>query len=177
MTTSAWAIHQLDADQAAARRPALTDLLITTVAGGASVGFLPPLERAEAEAYWRSVEAAVQAGERWLWTAETAGQVAGTVQVELCLRANGRHRAEVMKLLVAPAVRRQGLGRALMLAAEAAARAAGRTTLVLDTRAGDLGEPLYQALGWIQAGVIPQYARAADGRLDATVFYYKLLGG
>ena len=51
--------------------------------------------------------------------------------------------------------RRQGLGRALMLAAEGEARRRGRTTLVLDTRQGDPSEILYRSLGWQLGGTIP----------------------
>jgi acetyltransferase len=71
--------------------------------------------------------------------------------------------------------RRQGVGRALMLAAEAEARRLGRSTLVLDTRHGDPSEILYRSLGWERAGEIPRYARSADGTLHATAFYFKLL--
>ena len=71
--------------------------------------------------------------------------------------------------------RRQGVGRALMLAAEAEARRLGRSTLVLDTRHGDPSEILYRSLGWELAGEIPRYARSADGTLHATAFYFKLL--
>ncbi len=80
-----------------------------------------------------------------------------------------------MKLMVDTRARRHGIGRALMLAAEGEARRRGRTTLVLDTRRGDPSEPLYVSLGWTLAGVIPRYARSADGALDPTAFYYRLL--
>jgi hypothetical protein len=63
-----------------------------------------------------------------------------------------------------------------MRALEARARERGRSTLVLDTREGEPSERLYQSLGWIRSGVIPQYARSADGSLHSTVVYYKLLG-
>jgi ribosomal protein S18 acetylase RimI-like enzyme len=71
--------------------------------------------------------------------------------------------------------RRQGLGRALMLAAEEEARRRGRTTLVLDTRQGDPSEVLYRGLGWQLGGTIPRYAKSADGSLHTTAFYFKLL--
>jgi GNAT superfamily N-acetyltransferase len=106
---------------------------------------------------------------------DAGGNIAGTVQLDLEQRANGNHRAEVMKLMVLSAARRQGLGRTLMEAAESEARRLGRTTLVLDTRQGDPSETLYRAMGWEPAGAIPRYARSADGALHTTVFYYKLL--
>jgi len=52
------------------------------------------------------------------------------------------------------------------------ARGHGRTLLVLDTREGDSSELLYRKLGYTRSGVIPGYARSADGALDATAFYY-----
>ena len=73
--------------------------------------------------------------------------------------------------------RRQGIGRALLRAVEAEARRRGRTTLVLDTRRGDRAERLYAGVGWTLAGLIPNYARSADGRLDPSAVYYKLLEG
>ena len=170
-------IEPLIADAARRARAPLIALLQDVVDAGASVGFLPPLGADEAGRYWDGVFAAVGEGARGLWVARAAGgHIVGTVQLDLEKRPNGNHRAEVMKLMVHTTARRRGIGRALMLAAEEEARRRGRTTLVLDTRRGDPSEPLYLSLGWTLAGVIPRYARSADGRLGATAFYYRLLG-
>ena len=140
------------------------------------MGFLPPLDPGEADRYWQGVEAAIEKGARRLWVArEPSGDRTGTVQLDLETRPNGSHRAEVMKLMVHSGSRRRGIGRALMQAAEDDARRLGRTTLVLDTRQGDPSESLYHSMGWERAGIIPRYARSADGSLDATAIYYKLL--
>jgi len=172
------AIDVLSPDAVRARERELVDILVDCVEGGASVGFLPPLSPAEAARYWRSVADAIADGSRVLLTAGEPGAPAtGTVQLDLCTRANGLHRAEVVRLLVHRAARRQGLGRALMEAIEAEARRRDRTTLVLDTREGDPSEILYRSLGWQRAGVIPHYARSATGALDGSAFYYKLMGG
>jgi ribosomal protein S18 acetylase RimI-like enzyme len=169
-------IETLTADAARARAAELGEILVDCVDGGASVGFLPPLAPAEAAAYWGTVADAVREGSRVVLVAGApAGPADGTVQLDLATRANGLHRAEVVRLLVHRRARRRGLGRALMLAVEAEARRRGRTTLVLDTRQGDPSEILYRALGWQLAGVIPRYARSADGALHPTAFYYKLL--
>jgi GNAT superfamily N-acetyltransferase len=168
-------IEALDAAAARAREPELTDILVDCVAGGASVGFLPPLAPAEAAGYWRTVTAAIAEESRVLLVAgPPGGPAVGTVQLDLAMRANGLHRAEVVRLLVHRRGRRGGVGRALMLAIEAEARRRGRTTLVLDTRQGDPSEILYRSLGWQLAGVIPGYARSANGALDGSAFYYKL---
>ena len=157
-------------------RPALVALLQDVVDGGASVGFLPPLAAEDAAAYWDSVAAALKGGGRRLWIARADGAgIVGTVQLGLASQANGRHRAEVIRLMVLSSARRQGIGRLLMEAAEAEERRLGRTTLVLDTRQGDPSEALYRGMGWQPGGTIPRYARSADGTLHTTAFYYKLL--
>jgi ribosomal protein S18 acetylase RimI-like enzyme len=146
------------------------------VDGGASVGFVPPLSADEAGAYWDGVASALEGGDRRLWIARADGAgIVGTVQLDLASQANGRHRAEVIKLMVLGSARRRGIGRLLMEAAEADARTLGRTTLVLDTRQGDPSEALYRGMGWQPAGTIPRYAQSADGTLHTTAFYYKLL--
>ncbi|RAR45040.1 GNAT family N-acetyltransferase [Paenibacillus sp. MDMC362] len=147
----------------------LTELLIRVVEDGASVGFLAPLSYDEASAYWADV---LGPGVT-LWVALQDGQAIGTVQLQCAMKANGRHRAEAVKLMVHPVSRRGGIGRALMLHLERKAKAEGRTLLVLDTREGDPSNKLYQSLGYIQAGVIPDYAISSNGELDGTVLYYK----
>lgn len=170
-------IEALTAAGARARLPELAAILTDAVDGGASVGFLPPLAPGDARAYWESVAAAVADGSRVLLVARADGDGAlvGTAQLALETRPNGRHRAEVMKVLVLTRARRHGIGRALMDALEGEAHRRGRTTLVLDTRAGDPAERLYVGCGWTRAGVIPEYAQRADGTRDATVIYYRLL--
>ena len=169
-------IERLTAEQAETHTGDLVAVLVDSVDGGASVGFLPPLDPAEAAAYWRSVGEAIRDDTRMLLIARgETGAIVGTGQLGLEPRANGRHRAEVQKLMVLRSARRQGIGRSLMLALEETSRQRGRTTLVLDTRQGDPSERLYRSLGWTLAGVIPQYARSANGALHATAFYFKLL--
>jgi ribosomal protein S18 acetylase RimI-like enzyme len=150
---------------------ALADLLVVTVAGGASVGFLPPLSQEGAVAYWRG---ALGPGVVLL-VAERAGRLVGTVQLQCATRPNGLHRAEVAKLMVHPEARRQRVGRRLMEALEVEARRRDRTLLVLDTREGDPSNALYVAMGYVEVGRIPRYAKAATGELAGTVYYYKEL--
>jgi GNAT superfamily N-acetyltransferase len=170
-------IERLDGPAARAALPELAALLDDCVRGGASIGFVLPLADGELERYWEGVIAGVEAGHRLLFAARLGGRIVGAVQLAPEPRANGAHRAEIQKLLVHREARRQGLGAALMVAAEAAARAAGRTLLVLDTRVGDDGERVYRRLGYRLAGVIPSYARSPDGAsLDGSAFMYKLLG-
>lgn len=150
---------------------ALSALLIATVADGASLGFLPPLSPEDARRYWNGV----LASDVKLWIAQYHDKTIGTVQLHLCTRQNGTHRAEIAKLMVHPQSRRMGIGRHLMTVAQQMAMQENRSLLVLDTRAGDPSNDLYRSLGYLEAGRIPQYAQSANGHLDETVFYYKLL--
>lgn len=168
-------IHSLSAADAAALRPQLVALIRQTVDSGASIGFLLPMGADEAEAYWQGVEEALAGPYRILLAASDGEQVLGSVQLDLAAKPNAPHRAEVMKLMVLPAARRQGIGRALMEAIESRAAEIGRTTIILDTREGDPSEQLYQGLGYVRAGIIPQYVIDEKGEMSATVVYYKLL--
>lgn len=168
-------VLELDSRAMAERHAALAGLLLDAVAGGASVGFLPPLDVGAAAAYWQDVERDVAAGHRVLLAAFDGPDLLGAVQLELARKANARHRAEVQKLMVLRAARRRGVGRTLMAEAEDAARIRGRNLLVLDTRAGDDAERLYRALAWTEAGRIPAFARAASGKLETTVLFFKQL--
>jgi ribosomal protein S18 acetylase RimI-like enzyme len=154
---------------------ALAAVLIDCVEGGASVSFMHPLSRERAEEYWRKVAADVAAGERALWVARGAdGTIVGTVQLALAQPENQPHRAELAKLLVHRRARERGLGAALVRAAEAGARDAGKTLLVLDT-ASDSAERLYERLGWEIVGRVPGYALLPRGGLSATTIYFRRL--
>ncbi|MBY6185398.1 GNAT family N-acetyltransferase [Marinobacter hydrocarbonoclasticus] len=155
----------------------LSVLLQDSVNRGASLGFVPPMSLAQSQDYWQSVEEELTQEARLLLVALDRGEVFGAVQLALCQKPNGGHRAEVEKLMVHPRVRCQGIGRALMSELEAAAQIHRRSLLVLDTRAGDVAARLYQSLGYKEAGQIPRFALSADGGLDATVLFYKCLIG
>jgi GNAT superfamily N-acetyltransferase len=124
------------------------------------VSFMAPLTRERSDAFWHSVADGVSAGERVLLVAEDRanGEILGTVQMVVGLPENQPHRADVAKMLVRRSARRQGVGATLMRAVEEAARADGKTLLVLDTVTGGDAERLYERLGWTRVGVVPDYA-------------------
>ncbi|MCW1970992.1 MAG: GNAT family N-acetyltransferase [Anaerolineae bacterium] len=158
--------------------PALVDglcqVLIDSVNGGASVGFLAPLSHDKALHYWQGVFAAL-GPDLVLWVAEDDEQVLGAVQLSLCQKENGQHRAEVQKLFVHRQARGSGIASRLMQTLEDYAKQERRSLLVLDTDAGSNAEKLYQKLGYLRIGEIPQYALSPDGTLHGTAYYYKIL--
>jgi GNAT superfamily N-acetyltransferase len=173
--THTWSLRRLHAVDDA-QIDGLADVLIDCVEGGASVSFMHPLARERAVAFWRRVGQGVAAGERALLIAEDARGVCGTVQLVLEQPENQPHRAELSKMLVHRRARRQGLGAALMRAAEDAARECGKTLLVLDTASAD-AERLYERQGWVRVGVIPDFALLPHGGLCGTTVYYRNLEG
>jgi len=174
MSTPTWSLRRLHALDDA-QIDELAGVLIDCVEGGASVSFMHPLPHDRAAAFWRRVGQDVAAGERALLVAKDARGLCGTVQLVLDQPENQPHRADLSKLLVHRRARRQGLGEALMRAAEATARECGKTLLVLDT-ANDGAERLYERLGWERVGVIPGYALLPHGGLCGTTVYYRNLG-
>ncbi|WDV55903.1 GNAT family N-acetyltransferase [Streptomyces coeruleorubidus] len=164
---------RLDDTQLLRSAAALADLLTDTVNGGASVGFLAPLDRAEALAWWEERAVDVAAGRLAVWAAHDGERVLGTVSLAFPGKPNSRHRAELVKLMVHRDARGRGLGRRLLATAEGAATEAGVTLLHLDTETGSPAEQLYRSAGWTAIGAIPDYAASPGGELRPTTIYYK----
>jgi ribosomal protein S18 acetylase RimI-like enzyme len=117
----------------------------------------PLFELAEDSA--RELDAYIDAGR--LLVARDGHEVVGHLQ--LTGRASAAE-AEVKNMAVAPAHRRRGVGRALMDGAIAAARADGRTRLVVATAAADTDNlRFYQRLGFRLASVERDAFTAATG--------------
>jgi ribosomal protein S18 acetylase RimI-like enzyme len=155
---------------------ALAEVLVEAVASGASVSFMHPLAPEVATAFWTSSLAAADAGGRVVLGALAAGQLVGTVTLHLDCPPNQPHRGEIAKLMVRVGHRGRGVARALMLEAERIARERGRTLLTLDTADEDGAGPLYEKLGYVRVGVIPDYALKPHGGLCGTIVYFKRLG-
>src|SRR4051794_16905062 len=100
-------IRRPDNDPAPAE--ALAGVLIDCVERGASVGFMPPLPRAKAVAFWQGVLASAGRGERVVLVAEDVetNAVVGTVQVVLAMPDNQPHRADIAKMQVHRSARRR----------------------------------------------------------------------
>jgi GNAT superfamily N-acetyltransferase len=174
MSTPNWKLRRLFAlDEA--QIEGLAAVLLDCVAGGASVSFMQPLTRERAVAFWNRVAQHVAAGERALLVAEDAQGICGTVQLILDLPENQPHRADLVKMLVHHRARRQGLGSALVRAAETTARECNRTILVLDAVTNGDGARLYERMGWVRVGDIPKFALMPQGGFCSTTYYYRQL--
>ena len=169
-------VRQIEGASFAAHVPALAEILVDAVDGGASVGFVWPFTVADARTWWSTLEPEIAAGRIVLLGAFQDGALVGTVQLRLAAYPNARHRAEVAKLLVHRRARGQGVARALMARIEDDARALGRTLLLLDTLTGSDAEQLYRALGYQCTGVIPGHAALPDGRLMSTTLFWRATG-
>lgn len=150
----------------------LAQVLVDCVEGDASVSFMHPLTLPRARAFWQRVADEVARGERALLVADDAAGIAGTVQLVLAQPENQPHRADLAKMLVHRRARQQGLGAALLAAAEQTARDCGKTLLVLDTASVE-AERLYARAGWQRCGMVPGFALLPRGGLCATTFFYR----
>jgi ribosomal protein S18 acetylase RimI-like enzyme len=156
---------------------ALAETLVETVASGGSVSFMHPLAPDVAADFWRRSLAAAEAGRRVVLGAREGGRLVGTVTLDLDCPPNQPHRGEIAKLMVRVDRRGRGVARALMVEAERVAVERGRTLLTLDTATDGGAGPLYEKLGYVRAGVIPDYALKPHGGLGGTIIYWKRIGG
>ncbi|WP_423595547.1 GNAT family N-acetyltransferase [Roseateles sp. MS654] len=154
--------------------PALGELFFDVIDGGGSLGFLEDIDEAQMREYWEGVFDQLGPRHR-LWIAREGDRALGTVQLSICGKPNGRHRAEVQKLMVHRDARRRGLAAQLMAALETAARGQALSLLVLDTEAQSAAETFYQSQGFQRTGEIPFFATSPQGELRATALYWKRL--
>lgn len=158
-------------------RAQLAALLVETVAGGGSVGFMDPLTLEDAAAFWDGALAAASRGERIILGGWNGPQLTGTVTLILNTPPNQPHRAEIAKMMTRPQWRGQGVASALLREAEALAVQNGRTMLVLDTASDEGAAGLYERAGYTFAGELPDYALKPHGGLTGTRLYWKRIGG
>ncbi len=166
-------IHLLSAAEARSAIPELASLLKACVEEGAGIGFVLPLSQEKAETFWTSRLPDLESGAAFMMVAKEGEEIAGVVMLCLARQDNGPHRAEVAKLMVHPGHRRKGVARKLMTAIDGLALSLDRWFLVLDTVTGDRAEQLYPTCGYQKVGIIPDYAYASHGTLDATTVFYK----
>ena len=113
----------------------LAQLLADAVDSGASVSFMRPFSVDAAREWWRTTLERADPRAIVLVARDDLG-IIGSVSLHPAWPPNQPHRADITKLLVHRRARRHGVGRALMEAIEARARAAGFMLLTLDRCVG-----------------------------------------
>src|SRR5262249_15771424 len=86
-------------------------------------GFLAPLLDSVAIEYWRSIALHIESGSRTVLVAREGDAIVGSGQLAFESKLNGRHRAEVCKVMVLPSHRRRGIAAQVMRELERVARA------------------------------------------------------
>jgi GNAT superfamily N-acetyltransferase len=167
-------IEQLAANPDAHVLDELAALLVDCVAGGASLGFLADLTHEDAGEWWRSHLAAPQVLTCVAREPEL-NRIAGTVSLYLTDKPNGRHRAEVSKLMVHREARGRHYASRLLATAEEKARDLGCSLLFLDTQSGSPAEGLYARRGWKRIGCVEDWAMSPDGTLHPTTIMSKAI--
>ena len=152
----------------------LGGLLKDAIDGGASVNFVAGVTSEQTEGWWATRAERVADGTITVFVArEGDGRIVASTLLERSVNPNSPHRAEIGKVIVHRSMRRRGLAKALMKAAEDHARAEGRWMLILDTVTGSPAASLYESLGWVTVGTIPEYALNTSGEPEAATYYYK----
>ena len=157
-------------------RQALGAILVEVVANGGSVGFMHPLGREAAEAFWDGALSAADRGERIVLGAWDGHDLVGTLTLLIAMPPNQPHRAELAKMMVRPSHRGRGIASALVRVAEKFAADRKRWLLVLDTATDEGASGLYERLGYTRAGEIPDFALKPHGGLTGTLLYWKRMG-
>ena len=166
-------IEALGAAAYEAALPGLAALLVDAVEDGPSVSMMPGLTEDEAHAWWAARIGDVADGTTTPFVAFDHDRPVGSVLLIRARQPNAPHRAEIAKVIVHTSARRRGVGRTLMTAAEATARAEGRWLLVLDTVPGSDADALYRSMGWVEAGTIPNFALLPNGEPGPTTYFWK----
>ncbi|MGR7002254.1 N-acetyltransferase family protein [Yinghuangia aomiensis] len=161
-----------------ARVPHLAALLVDAVDGGASSASPPCSPRRTPKRGGTPAPPTSLAGTFLVWpAAESDGVPVGTVSLVLSPWPNGRHRADLVKLMVHSKARDRGIASRLLSHAEDQSLAHGRTLLILDTETGSPADVLYRSAGWTAFGIVPDFAQDAHGALRDCTFFYKQLAG
>lgn len=153
----------------------LAEMIIETVADGGSVSFMHPLEKEEAIKFWSNSLASADREERIVIGAYLDEKLVGTVTLLLDFPPNQPHRCEIAKMITRPSFRKKGIAKKLLQYAEEIARGKGKWLVCLDTAADGGAAGLYEKMGYIRAGVIPDFALKPYGGLTPTIVYYKHL--
>jgi acetyltransferase len=140
----------------------LGDLWVRVTRAGGAVGFLPDAAEGDVRAAATEVVESIRAGSSYAVGFSKDGLLAGVGFLVPQRSTVVRHRADVVRVMIAPELQRQGLGAGLLAALAQRARSLGLTTLLLSARGGTGAPQFYLSQGWTQWGVIAGSLRVSD---------------
>ena len=161
-------VHSLDSIDI----ESVATLFLEIVKEGASLGFMPEMTLGESKSYWQAKLSGLGL-ELVMFLAREDNVLVGYVLLDRNPMPNGRHRADVQKMLVKSSHRGRYIARSLLVELESWAQQIGITLLILDTETGSGAETLYRNLGWQEIAKIEGYAYARDGELISTTLFRK----
>jgi ribosomal protein S18 acetylase RimI-like enzyme len=151
--------------------PGAHRILSTLVANGAALGWVDPPTPDEVAALLTSVLTAADGPDAALRAAYLGPELAGLGYWTRYARPTHWPHADLQKIAVAPRAQGRGVGRALIGALIADARAADIEVLTLDCRADNANaRHLYQELGFTEYGRLENFVAFGDRRYGK-VFY------
>jgi len=150
-------------------------LLHGAVQSGASMGYLLEAPISHLEQFWSKILKDVEHGNSKIVCAIEELEPVGVVVLAFESNPNAPHRAEVKKLIVREDKQGQGIAKKMLELLEMEARMSRRTLLILDTETDSSADYLYQKLGWVMLGTMPNHSASPNGELRPTTFYYKEL--
>ena len=154
----------------------LVQLLAEVIEDGGSMGFFADVTTTELNKFWAYEFSKVRSGVNVLVCAmdpEDICVAAGILTFET--KANGRHRADVRKLMTHPQYRHMGIASQILTRLETIASERGVHLLSLRTKEGSAASVLYSHMGWTLMGSVPNYAAGPDRSPHSVSFYYKEL--
>jgi GNAT superfamily N-acetyltransferase len=150
----------------------LVELIHNAISTNNSVGFLHTTTKSELIEFWQNEINELETANTFL-IARDGIRIVGIVILTRETRPNGRHRAELRKLIVHSEYQRNGIAQSLERHATDLARDYGLKLLYLDSATDFLVERVYESWGWQKAGSIPDYSSKPDGTLEPTTYFYK----
>ncbi|MCH0563176.1 MULTISPECIES: GNAT family N-acetyltransferase [unclassified Streptomyces] len=146
-------------------RDGILDLWVDVTRAGGAVGFVPPVTREEIRPELvRHLVAMAQGRNRLLVGFDEEGAVAASAFLGLNTHRLMTHWVWLYTVMVHPRLQGRGHGRALLAAAEGAARGFGGVEAIRLTCRGGVGlERFYGACGYKEVGRIPGAIRVAPG--------------
>lgn len=155
---------------------AVADLLVAAVVRGEALGLSPGITRQEYDDYLERLMQDADRGDAGLVAARSAdGAVVGTAQWTRSTYTTRKVLGELDRVVVTPESRGSGVGRALIDAAVADARAAGIEVLMLEVRGNNHGAlTLYERNGFRYAGTLPDVVAIGAARHDVVLMSREL---